>query len=58
MPFKKRINLSLGYVEAQQLQYLCDFFHETPTPTIKRCINELHKKHEGKVFYKDKKNVL
>ena len=49
MTEKKRINLSLGFVEAQQLEDLCNFFRETPTPTIKRCINEMHKKHENKV---------
>lgn len=53
MKEKKRINLSLGYVETEQLQALCTFFRETPTPTIKRCINELYKKNENDIKKKE-----
>lgn len=49
MSEKRRINLGLGYVESQQLDDLCNYFRETPTPTIKRCINEMHKKHENQL---------
>lgn len=57
MKEKKRLHLSLGYVEAQQLDQLCTHFRETPTPTIKRCINEMHSKHEKDLKKTQKDNA-
>lgn len=40
----KRLNISLTFEDMRQLNELCGLFRETPTPTIRRCIEAMHAK--------------
>jgi hypothetical protein len=50
----KRLNISLTYEDMRQLDELCGLFRETPTPTIRRCIEAMYSRCKNEIENKGK----